>query len=233
MKFLVPFIATLAVSAGAFAADNQGDCYQSVEAIDMALESTPFDQAVTEQILAETNKAVEACESQNMQKAAIHLKKATELFNEARIAMGPGIKQEEFWAQVRTWWGSIASPDSVTTLRSPINCDARIDMLGYRVSQESPEGATFDVLVAAEEEIDGFTQTGFVSLPYDNDSQFSLCHHGGDAYDTPEVTVETISMEGTCDRAIVIDDGMCDKVRLYWPKSNPGDDEVTLIIDRN
>ena len=157
----------------------------------------------------------------------------------APLTARTSIDKGAMWAGVRYWWGRNMNPKTVTSLAGDITCDGKDDLILWRINKDNPEGPFLNVMALPH----GMTATDltFASarLPFDGaQSQFGLA-----GYEPPaELKVRTGAWDtlthgrnmpaAPCQRAIVISEGMTDKIRAFWPSGLARGEEGDLNLWR-
>lgn len=241
--FTVFFSALLYTSLAlspAHAVETLGDCYMHVEAYDQALGEESYDSTDTvEALQTMLGDVVSACEAGDFIKATDALAQAHTLYEHIISASSKEPTDAEFWRLADYWWGHGSHKKGVEFMRAPMSPDDIADIIGWRLNLDSPEGVFFEVVVVVKTP-DGSIQHGYISLPYDSGKQYALCHIG-EKYTAPTVSHKAWTQDELAELgvaaapySVVLEDGMCDKIYLFWPTEPQKDsEEVKLILFRN
>lgn len=139
-----------------------------------------------------------------------------------------------FWAEARVEWGSYATPANATLLYEDVTCDGIHDYIGGYLNLDIPDGVAYMLLV-----VSGDTSAPAQASAYFgyDDSAYGLTK-GGDDVTPPALTIEPWEVadvtanlkEEACHKAIRIDDGMSDAVRVFWRMTVPeGQERLSLF----
>lgn len=229
------------------AVEDIGECYAIVES---------YHHAVVEQAIPESRSAaleqrlgeiVTACESGDLRLAAAHLEVAKVQYETLFEAEGPtgGVTDADFWGLADYMWGNRSHLKGVEVLKFDMTGDGDSDYVGYYENHDNPDGPFFELLVASRPAGSGDLEYAHIRLPYDDGGQFSLCSAEGNdvptalrhqSFGAEEVAAASypVSSEGA-----VIDDRMCDTIRVFWPTEMAGEPveglgvRMPLVLDRN
>jgi hypothetical protein len=223
-------------------------CYSEVQSLKAMVNASdiPRDKAIKLHTLL--TKAVWACDKGKVDDGLHYLKEAESLYQQL---IGDKQKQaaltsSDFWALATTRWNYISDPSAIQVISGLFNCDSHADYIGIRMHMNEAGQTRLDVLALAKN-AKGDTQVAALSLPYDT-SAYGLCHKGSGYPEKPEVTLQAAGQNlldeagirgRACPYMLTIDDGLCDKLYLFWPQNviedvpeNAEDKDVTLLLFR-
>lgn len=137
-----------------------------------------------------------------------------------------------FWGAAQAEWGRNFSPDDVQLLHQDVTCDGQPDYIGGYLNLDDPDNDWYQVMLVTTDG-DGNPHAEPVALSYGPAGEYALCGTPGED-EPPQLSVFQWSEEAiseafsgeyaVCDQAIVIDDGLCDRVHLLWlPDSTEGE----------
>lgn len=225
------------VSAHAEADIEMDDCMGSVEAMYMTVEADlEIPAKERQQVDLLLNEAAAACKAGNQDAAFAELDKADEIYYAAIAPLRGDVTPLEFWQKSDYMWGNRSYQKGVEFTQGQISCDYKWDYVAWRLDLDNPDNPGFNVLAVTKNDA-GELKTAHVVLPLD-DGQYAVCTAEGapdpkvyldeqvDAAFQKELGVEV------CPQILRVDDGMCDNIRLMWPKDDAGD-EVEFVIHRN
>ncbi|WP_424930831.1 hypothetical protein [Amaricoccus macauensis] len=242
------FPALLLVALPAHALEDLGECLAAVEAYHHALVEEDIPETWSADLEHTLGRAVSACEDGDLARGAGHLEVAKAqyeaLFEGEDAGLG-GVTDADFWVLADTMWGNRSYGKGVDYMQFDMTGDGDGDYIGYFENQDNPDGPSFQMLVVSKPAGEETVKYGFVSLPYNDGSQFSLCN----LEEAPEPTAlrhrqfspeEVAALEIPVSRqGAEIDDGMCDTIRVLWPVGMAGElvegmgMRVPLVLDRN
>lgn len=241
------FLPLLLVSAPAHALEDPGECYAVVEAYDQALAEGGVAESRAVALNAALGAALSACEAGDLAGAEARFTEAEALYAALDAVPGgaAGVSDGDFWRLADYIWGNRSYRKGVDVQHFDITGDGAPDYIGSLENLDNPDGPFFQVLVVSRPAGGGELQYGFVSLPYNRETQVSLCRLEEGTAATAlyprqlgpeELAAFSIPVSAT---AAEIDDSMCDTLRLLWPLGAAGHPEdglgmrVDLILDRN
>jgi hypothetical protein len=216
-----------------------GECMAGVEAMDHAIIESHMPESTTQPLEAKLNQAVEACEGGEMGEGSRYLEQATALYD-TLIETGPhGLSDADFWGAADYMWGNNSYKRNVNFMHVKMNDDINTDMVGWKLNFDNPDGPFYQ-LIAVVKTLDGQLQKAHISIPFNRDTQISLCSMDNENIPEPSLThAELNTGEGleisgldVADYMLTINDEMCDALHIFWPKAAIGE-EVDFIIHRN
>ena len=237
----------LLLSAPASALEDVGECYAVVEAYDQVLSEGGIAEGRAVALDAALGAALSACEAGDLAGAEARFAEAQALYAALDAPPGgtAGVSDADFWQLADYMWGNRSYRKGVDVLQFHMTGDGDPDFIGSLEDRDNPDGPFFQVLVVSRPAGGGDLQYGFVSLPYNRETQVSLCRFEDGATATAlrhrqlgpeELAAFSIPVSAN---AAEIDDSMCDTLRLLWPLGAMGYPEdglgmrVDLILDRN
>ncbi|MCB9991187.1 MAG: hypothetical protein H6867_07375 [Rhodospirillales bacterium] len=149
------------------------------------------------------------------------------------------LDETDFWAAVRTQWGTYTAPDGITVIREDVTCDGEPDYIASRTNLDDPDGTWFELLVVTTQ--GGRPHSEPIGIPYGMEADVALCGTPGETlaplvrverWDTASL-IETFGDQDTlCPAAITVDDHLCDKISFFWlPDSAEG--QARFAMHRN
>jgi|GEM_PF-1701136 len=242
-RLFLPLVGAVTLAGSAAQAqgvESVGDCYMSLEAYDQEIEQGGYPDAAVKPLRKILGKIATACEAGKFPKADRLFKAAdaeyeTLLAGDGEAMSGLAASEGDFWSTARVWWGQTFAPDRVRLMRADVNGDGLPDLVGYKVNLDSPEGIFLNLLEVVKR-ADGSVKFGAHSFPYGGTDQDGLCHME-EQYPLPDVTVVEWDPaeigDAVVPRSIAIDDGMCDRIYVFWPSQTGAEEEVQLRLFRN
>lgn len=237
---LYPIVVTLLVLQSTAPAVAQGfdvsACFAGVEDLNQAMEESQIAEADRNSIDQALNRVVLACEADKLKEGEQALTDANQLYEGAMATLHGDVTLTEFWQRADYMWGHRSHLKGVDYRQGAISCDDKRDYVAWRLDLDNPDHPGFNVM-AVTKNAAGEIKVAFVNLPLDG-SQYGLCTADGAPPPTVyldervDATLQKEIETPVCPQVIRVDDGLCDNIRLMWPKEDAGT-EVPFIMHRN
>lgn len=145
------------------------------------------------------------------------------------------VTEGELSAEMRFQGGANAYRHDWQVETGDVTCDGFQDKVAGYVSDDNPDGRTFQLVVATHEK--GVLVSEGVLTFFDSANQMGLC---GTGTPPPKISLEKLTgeevremtgIEGACPMAIILEDGMCDLHYYFWVPD--WEEDRKLVFFRN